>query len=49
MVDALALKAEEGRGTLRKALGSPCAGVISRDTRMGEPTQAKPGYPWLNI
>ena len=44
MVDALASKAEEGRGTLRKALGSPCAGIISRDIRMGEPTWAKPRY-----
>jgi hypothetical protein len=39
MVDALAVRGDEGRGSLRKAWVRWQTTVITRDIRMGKPTE----------
>ena len=47
MVDALAVRGDEGRGSLRKAWVRWQTTVITRDVRMGKPTHFGE-YPALN-
>ena len=47
MVDALASRADEGRGKAAKSLGQ-LSSKQTGDTRMGQPAQVKPEHPQLN-
>ena len=43
MVDALAVRGDEGRVNLRKSFGEVIKTVIAKDVRMGKPTRRKAG------
>ena len=49
MVDALASRADEGRGRLRYASGSCQPSVDPRMSEWGNPTRVMSCYPYLNI